>query len=217
MSDYAYKPNSDKENLAVHKQRSIDKLTDYFSRDVLSSDDYEIYVEKVEKAFTVAEIDAILANLPKVKSSFTLGENQSTNNSTAYNQNNTSGYDQNNADRPYAQMTEMPVFSILSGRKISGSKLASGQTQVFCLMGGVDIDFRNVNLKPGENRVEVFCLMGGVDIIVPPDLAVHNNAIAIMGGSDIRRDVKQEAYPGEPYIVIEGVILMGGVEVKVRK
>ena len=41
--------------------------------------------------------------------------------------------------------------------------------------------------------------------------------LAIMGGVDIRRDVKQDAYAGEPYIVVEGVILMGGVDVKVRK
>jgi predicted membrane protein len=49
-------------------------------------------------------------------------------------------------------------------------------------MGGAELDFREVDLPPGETEVFIICMMGGAEIIVPPDLAVDASGIAIMGG-----------------------------------
>jgi hypothetical protein len=78
-------------------------------------------------------------------------------------------------------------------------------------MGGIEFDLRPAVTVGGQAVVEVFVLMGGLEITVPPDWTVTNEALVIMGGIDDR----SSGTPGATQIlVIRGLILMGGVEIK---
>ena len=73
----------------------------------------------------------------------------------------------------------------------------------------------NARLASGTNVLDVFVLFGGTDIIVPPDMKVKVKVTAIFGGfSDERKIISDdiEDYDGE--LVIKGLVLFGGGEVK---
>jgi len=83
-------------------------------------------------------------------------------------------------------------------------------------MGGVLLDFRQAQLPPGETVVHAFALMGGVSIVVPPELEVTTNGVGIMGGFDHLGHMPASVVPNGPRLRIDGVAVMGGVDVQVR-
>jgi len=204
MNEYAYARRPEGADFAVRKQKIIDSLTDSYARDAIDADEYERRVGKAQEAGTIEDLEAVLAGLPAGASGVKDGQTGGT------------AYSDNSRNSGYAEAIHPETaFCLMSGRNMSGNRLSKG-AQVFALMGGVNMDFRNTRLPPGETKVEVFAMMGGVEIIVPPGLAVNSSLIAIMGGTDIKRNVKTEPYPGEPYLTISGLVLMGGVDVKAK-
>lgn len=70
-------------------------------------------------------------------------------------------------------------------------------------------------------EVTVFALWGGVDIIVPPGLQVECSGAGIMGAFERTPDELADASvassdPGSPVLRVNGVALMGGVDVSTR-
>ena len=89
------------------------------------------------------------------------------------------------------------------------------------LMGGVELDFREAAFGPGVTEVTVFALWGGVDIVVPPGLQVECSGAGILGGFERTPDELADASaasldPGSPVLRVNGVALMGGVDVSTR-
>jgi hypothetical protein len=82
-------------------------------------------------------------------------------------------------------------------------------------MGGNEVDFSEALFGQEEVRVRVFCLMGGVEIRVPEQVSVQSRAVAIMGGVD--NACPQDAGAPGPRIVVDGLVLMGGVTIKVKR
>jgi hypothetical protein len=78
-------------------------------------------------------------------------------------------------------------------------------------MGGIEADLRPASTAGGTAVIEVFVLMGGIEITVPPDWAVVNRAVVVMGGVNDRSTGTQGA---THTLEIHGVVLMGGVEIK---
>jgi hypothetical protein len=102
------------------------------------------------------------------------------------------------------------AFAFWSGvkRRVSaGFKRAN----IAAFMGGVELDLRPALMVGGQATIEVFVLMGGLEITVPPDWTVANEALVIMGGVDDRSSGSSGA---TQTLVIKGLILMGGVEIK---
>ena len=54
--------------------------------------------------------------------------------------------------------------------------------------------------------------MGGVDITVPPDWRVTSEALPILGG--VQDSTKTPAAETRGHLIIKGLVMMGGVEVK---
>ena len=54
-------------------------------------------------------------------------------------------------------------------------------------------------------------MMGGIEITVPPDWAVVNRAAVIMGGVT---DHSTGAQGAANTLYIQGVVMMGGIEIK---
>ena len=107
---------------------------------------------------------------------------------------------------------ELSIFGG-SDRVITSSDFKGGKlTSIF---GGTDLNLVNARLASGTNVLDVFVLFGGTDIIVPPDMKVKVKVTAIFGGfSDERKIISDdiEDYDGE--LVIKGLVLFGGGEVK---
>jgi predicted membrane protein len=79
-------------------------------------------------------------------------------------------------------------------------------------MGGVELDLRGASTPSGQDAIiDVFVWWGGVEITVPPDWAVSNQVVAIMGGADDSSTGTQDA---TNRLIVRGFVIMGGVEIK---
>ena len=107
------------------------------------------------------------------------------------------------------------MINILSGGDRSGEWTAAGEIRVLTLFGGADVDFTNARFSSRTTTVRVLCLCGGVDIFVPEGVSATVRTFNIMGGVSNKAPTTLD--PGAPKIVVEGLVMMGGIDVKVKK
>ena len=103
-------------------------------------------------------------------------------------------------------------FGMMSGNKINviSQEFAGGEATA--IMGGVEIDFTKASMqKPAT--LHVFAVWGGIELFVPADWTVINNVIPIMGGVE---DKTVPPLNKDKCLVLEGYVLMAGVEIKNR-
>jgi hypothetical protein len=93
-------------------------------------------------------------------------------------------------------------------RKYSSANFRKGQAEA--IMGGIDLDFRDATIEGDEARLDVTAIMGGVKIRVPRTWIVVNRVTPILGGVDDNTD----SVDGNKRLVIEGTVLMGGLDIK---
>ena len=86
------------------------------------------------------------------------------------------------------------------------------------IMGGVELDFREAVLTPGVTEINVFTFWGGIEITVPPGVHVESNCMALMAGyEEDAAVVENDPGPDAPTIRINGMAIMAGIEVRVRR
>ena len=107
------------------------------------------------------------------------------------------------------------IVGFLSGISRKGVWRPPRNLNVTAVLAGVELDFRQAELPPGETVVDVFCLLGGVEIKVPPDLNVEVEGTAVLGGFEDRS--RGSADRTGPVLRITGFALLGGVDVKVKR
>ncbi|MGC4935618.1 DUF1707 SHOCT-like domain-containing protein [Gordonia sp. DT30] len=103
-------------------------------------------------------------------------------------------------------------LAILSGSELNGQAAVGEHLSATAILGGVDIDLREVEFTAPVLTIQCVAVMGGVDITVPPDVTVEIGGAAIMGGFSGR--ASGPGAPGAPTVHVTGFALMGGVEVK---
>jgi predicted membrane protein len=115
----------------------------------------------------------------------------------------------------------LAIFAVLSGVKRTSAAQRFRGGEITALMGGAQIDLRQAVIPPGEEAVlDVFVVMGGGEIFVPPSWNVITPLVPILGGVDDKRlaplAVPVESTGGKPAprLVLRGLLLMGGFEIK---
>lgn len=104
------------------------------------------------------------------------------------------------------------AVAVMSGWEIGGNAAVGDNLQALALMGGIDIDLREVAFTAPQLTIRCAAIMGGIDITVPPDVTVEVNGFAVMGGFGGK--AAGQGAPGAPTIVVTGLALMGAVDVK---
>lgn len=80
------------------------------------------------------------------------------------------------------------------------------------IMGGVEIDLRNTQMKPGEDVIiDVLALMGGVEIFIPAGWRIKADVLPIMGAFENNARAGQDT---GPVLTVRGTVIMGAIEVK---
>ncbi len=108
------------------------------------------------------------------------------------------------------------LMAVLSGVQRASNAKAFKGGELFAFMGGCDLDLRQASLAPGEEAtIDCFAMMGGLDIKVPQAWAVDTRVLPLMGGVEDNTSVPpgESALPG-PRLVLRGMVIMGGIEVK---
>lgn len=95
-----------------------------------------------------------------------------------------------------------------SSRNFTGGKLTA-------IFGGSDIHLENCSLAHGQNELDLFVMFGGYTIYVPQDWNVIVDLVPIFGGfSDKRIKDPNRVYEDNKILVIKGLVLFGGGEIK---
>ena len=106
--------------------------------------------------------------------------------------------------------SELNATAVMSGNKMSVVSQDFRQGELTAVMGGVEIDFRQASVQ-SQATLQVLAVMGGIEIKVPPDWSVECRATAFLGGIEDKTVPPAQA---TKHLIIEGFVMMGGVEVK---
>ena len=107
-------------------------------------------------------------------------------------------------------------FVIFGGREIFINSQAFAGGKATTIFGGMEFDLRKATMRPGGAVIDCVSIFGGCEFKIPMDWNVRNEVTTIFGAfTDKRGDTFNERYydPAKT-IVIKGISLFGGIEVK---
>ena len=81
------------------------------------------------------------------------------------------------------------------------------------IFGGADINLTQADFN-GTIVLDVVAIFGGIKIIIPPSWEVKSEVTAIFGGIDDKRALGQVIEEPRKMIIIKGVALFGGVDIR---
>jgi hypothetical protein len=100
--------------------------------------------------------------------------------------------------------------AVLGGvdRQNNSQHFHGGEASAF--MGGVKLDLRDAVMDGSEATIDVTSVMGGIELHIPKTWTVVNRVTPVLGG------VENHTYAGdgEKRLVIEGTVLMGGLDIR---
>lgn len=107
-----------------------------------------------------------------------------------------------------SRLSELAIWSGVQ-RRVSSPVFR--RADLTAVMGGIELDLRQAGTGGGEAVIDVFVMWGGIEITVPPDWAVSNQVVPIMGGAE---DKSTGTQTSQNRLILRGVAIMGGVEIK---
>ncbi len=112
-------------------------------------------------------------------------------------------------------MDTIDDVAILGGseQKVVSRNFKGGDvTNIF---GGSTFDMMEAQLAPGSNVLNTVCIFGGSKMLVPSNWHVKIETVSIFGGIvDKRRINPNSEYLADSELVIKGVVIFGGGEIK---
>ncbi len=108
--------------------------------------------------------------------------------------------------------TSSGAVAILGGFTRKGDWVVPKEFTAFLLMGGGEIDLRDARFTEREVTIHIVAILGGCEVIVPEDATVYVTGIGILGAFE--HSDAGAGSPDGPVITINGVALLGGVDVK---
>lgn len=110
--------------------------------------------------------------------------------------------------------SQISEFAFWSGKVRKNASPSFRRADLTAVMGGVELDLRGASTAAGQEAViDVFVWWGGVEITVPPDWAVSNQVVAIMGGAE---DSSTGTQASTNRLIVRGFCIMGGVEIATK-
>jgi predicted membrane protein len=104
--------------------------------------------------------------------------------------------------------------SIFGGgvKRFSSQNLKGGN--ITAVFGGSEIDLTASQMAPHGSVVDMFTMFGGTKLIVPGSWQVKSEATSLFGGFTDKRHIKPETVVTDKILLIKGVVIFGGVEIK---
>ena len=185
--------------VAVRERRetAIQRLTDSFVADLIGIDMFEDRLARVHAATTVAELDALVADLAPLPTGAA---------STAL--------------APLAINTALAIptkriLAILGNVERHGGWSVPARLQVSSTFGNVELDFREARFTSAVTEIDARVVFGNLEIIVPPQLAVECEGSSVLGNFE-NHGTGAVADPDRPLLRIKGYAVFGNVEVHTR-
>ncbi len=106
------------------------------------------------------------------------------------------------------------IVSIFAGASRKGTWHPEPVIDMLTVFGGAELDFRDAILPGKEVVLRATTVLGGVSVIVPPEMRVVDNGIAILGGRESTGNPAEASSPDAPVLRVEGACILGGMEIK---
>ncbi len=119
----------------------------------------------------------------------------------------------NHATQPANE--EDKLYNILGNNERSGRWQVPKKMSLLSILGGSKIDYTDAEFSHPSVTLDITCIMGGETIYVPENVNVVSKAFAVLGS--IENLSPSIADRNAPTIYIEGTVVLGSVEIKVRK
>jgi len=85
--------------------------------------------------------------------------------------------------------------------------------EIVAVFGGCDLNLTQADFE-GEVSIDVTAIFGGAKIVVPPGWRVKSEVTAVFGGLDDKRSIQPLAEGETKTLIIKGVALFGGVDIR---
>ncbi len=175
----------------------ISRLSECYASDVLEVDELERRLDLAHAARTVAELDALVADLAPGPT-------------TALVPAPPAGLD----DPARAERKRMRVIMSHVARRSRWTVPRALEVRVF--WGNAELDFREASLAPGVTTIDAGVLMGNLEIVLPPHLAIDVDVSSFMGSVEERHRVPPDPDPARPMLRITGAVRLGNLEISTR-
>ncbi len=194
--------------LARAREQKIEELSSHFANDDLSLDDLERRIERVYKATSLADLEAITADLRAIPPAPGAAVARRTAGGAPP------------AAAGMAPREESRLLAIMGETRRMGRWAVPQRMRVLAIMADTKLDLTQAVLPAGVVELHVSAVMSNVKITVPEGMRVINDMHAIMASVNSRAD--ELPRPGEregqfPVVRLTGVALMAEVRVRVRR
>lgn len=189
------------ENLVAlrdHRELVIARLSEGYAADVFDMDELERRLDLAHGAGTVAELDALIADLgPRVDSkALVVAAPRAID-------------DPNRVARKKQRV-------IMSSNERRGRWSVPRELDLRVFWGHSELDFREASIGPGVTTIDVSVLMGNIEIVLPPNMAVDVDVSSFMGNVTERHRVPPDDDPARPLLRITGTVKLGNLEITTR-
>jgi hypothetical protein len=194
MDDHGYNQNSGLRASDADRDAAAAVINNAMAEGRLSADEHGQRLDAIYAAKTQAELVPLLADLPGQQAMAPVTS--------------TSGHLARSGRGGR-------IIAIFGGATRKGSWHADSVIDVLTVFGGAELDFRDAVLPGKEVTLRATSVLGGIEITVPPEMRVIDNGTAILGGREIKGG-PEEVGPDSPVLRIEGICVLGGIEVRRR-
>jgi hypothetical protein len=107
--------------------------------------------------------------------------------------------------------SRLDASAVMAGSVVRNDSQDIQGGEITVVMGGLEIDLRHAAMTRPEAVLNVFVLFGGLVLKVPPGWSVVARGMPLLGGIE---DKTVPAMNATHRLVIDGYVIMGGVEIK---
>lgn len=106
---------------------------------------------------------------------------------------------------------DIAIFGGLE-RTISTKKFKGGRS--ISIFGGSKVNMLNAELAEGTHEIEVLTIFGGAQYLIPKDWNIKINVVSVFGGFADKRFIAENDIDTSKKLVIKGLAVFGGGEIK---
>ena len=189
------------------RNNTIDLLSEHFAQDHLSLDDFERRVSVAHRAKTMNGLTELLRGLPTGNVPATLEDDPGTQLTQRV-----------EASVPAGRVKEHDrAIAVLGETSRKGRWIPARSNQVIAVLGSAVLDLREALLGPGETVFKCITFMGSIEVIAREGTYVECSGSAVLGSFEQHHNSPTSMTPDAPVVRIEGISVLGSVEVEFRE
>ena len=175
------------------RERVVEVLSRHFADDRISAEDLEVHLERVYRATTAAQLDAVIADLPE-----------------------SSPAGASLAVRTEQQVAQR-ISALLSGQEQRMTGVVPPRLEVRSRLGYVELDLTRATFAPGVTEIDVRALLGYVQIRFPAGVRVECLGQAVLGFFSLKGASRSGGEDAPSIVRIAGRATLGFAECFIAK